>query len=207
MVQITHCGENNEKLERILTAAQKRFALYGLEKTAMREIADDVNMSKAALYYYFQDKNELFHAVIEKEQELYFVLLHATMKEIQDPSEKLKAYVKIRNEYMRKFMNLSKLRYESFLELKPLLADIFKILKERELDLLSNILEEGNTQGLFYVKDIRQTTEVFMEILISLRWRLYHKNITINVESDVFAETEQHMRHFLDIFIRGIKCN
>jgi len=205
MVQITHCGENNEKLERILNAAQQRFALYGLEKTTMREIADDVNMSKAALYYYFQDKNELFHAVIEKEQYAYLVLLYATMNEIKDPSEKLQSYVKIRNEYMRNFMNLSKLRYEAFLELKPLLSDIFKILKEKELNLISGILEDGNKLGSFDVEDVRKTAELFMEILISLRWRLYHKNIKINVESDMFDETEQHMQHFLNIFIRGIK--
>ncbi|HEY4784669.1 MAG TPA: helix-turn-helix domain-containing protein, partial [Bacteroidales bacterium] len=62
MVYVTHSGENAEKLEVILKAAQKRFGLYGLEKTTMKEIASDMGMSKAALYYYFPDKEGLFKA-------------------------------------------------------------------------------------------------------------------------------------------------
>ena len=56
------------KEQLILDAAQKRFGLYGIEKTSMREIADDLNLSKASLYYYFPDKESLYRAVVEKEQ-------------------------------------------------------------------------------------------------------------------------------------------
>jgi TetR/AcrR family transcriptional repressor of mexJK operon len=35
----------------IVETAQRRFAIYGIEKTTMREIAGDLNMSKGSLYY------------------------------------------------------------------------------------------------------------------------------------------------------------
>ncbi len=61
-------SEKGNKEQLILEAAQKRFGMYGIEKTSMREIADDLKLSKASLYYYFPDKESLYRAVIEKEQ-------------------------------------------------------------------------------------------------------------------------------------------
>jgi len=44
----------------ILDAAQKRFARFGVGKVTMEEISADLGMSKAALYYYFKTKEEIF---------------------------------------------------------------------------------------------------------------------------------------------------
>ena len=67
MVQIIHRGDNLEKTNEILAAAQKRFGMYGLDKTSVSEIAADLNMSKGSIYYYFPDKDSLYMAVVEKE--------------------------------------------------------------------------------------------------------------------------------------------
>ena len=53
------------KRTRILEAATRRFAHFGMAKTTMSEIATDLNFSKALLYYYFPDKNSLYSAVFE----------------------------------------------------------------------------------------------------------------------------------------------
>ena len=52
-----------EKLSKVLDAAQKRFARFGLSKTTMNDIADDLGVSKASLYYYFPDKESIFKKV------------------------------------------------------------------------------------------------------------------------------------------------
>ena len=54
------------KREKILDAAHDRFLHYGYSKTTMNEIAGDISMSKALLYYYFPDKSELYVAVMRK---------------------------------------------------------------------------------------------------------------------------------------------
>ena len=54
------------KREKILEAAHDRFLHYGYSKTTMNEIAGDISMSKALLYYYFPDKSELYIAVMRK---------------------------------------------------------------------------------------------------------------------------------------------
>lgn len=48
----------------ILAIAQRKFIASGYHALAMREIAEALGVSKAALYYHFKDKEELFLAVL-----------------------------------------------------------------------------------------------------------------------------------------------
>lgn len=50
--------------ERILAQALHLFAEQGYRGLAMRELADAVGLTKAALYYHFRDKEDLFGAVV-----------------------------------------------------------------------------------------------------------------------------------------------
>jgi AcrR family transcriptional regulator len=48
----------------ILAAAERLFIARGYHGLAMRELAEAVGVSKAALYYHFKDKEELFLAML-----------------------------------------------------------------------------------------------------------------------------------------------
>jgi len=61
--------DTRDKEELILQAAQHRFAAYGLSKVTMDEIAEDVGMAKASLYYCFPTKETIFRSVVQHEQE------------------------------------------------------------------------------------------------------------------------------------------
>jgi AcrR family transcriptional regulator len=50
---------------RILEVARRRFTEQGYEGTSLREIADDLGVTKAALYYHFQSKDEIMVALLE----------------------------------------------------------------------------------------------------------------------------------------------
>lgn len=63
------------KKKQILEAAYKRFSHYGYSKTTMNEIAGDLSISKASLYYYFPDKSQLYAGVIRKLSDEYLALL------------------------------------------------------------------------------------------------------------------------------------
>ncbi|MEV4166705.1 TetR family transcriptional regulator [Nonomuraea dietziae] len=47
--------------ERILDAARALFAARGYRATSMQAIADEVGITKAALYYHFESKEEILH--------------------------------------------------------------------------------------------------------------------------------------------------
>jgi AcrR family transcriptional regulator len=50
---------------RILDAALDVFSEHGFEGSSLQEIADRLNLTKAALYYYFRSKDELLEALVE----------------------------------------------------------------------------------------------------------------------------------------------
>jgi AcrR family transcriptional regulator len=50
--------------EQILVTAKSLFIQLGYHGLAMRQISDAVGVSKAALYYHFKDKEELFLAIL-----------------------------------------------------------------------------------------------------------------------------------------------
>lgn len=50
----------------ILEAAKRLFMEEGYRGISMRQIAEAVGVTKAALYYHFQDKEDLFVAIVEQ---------------------------------------------------------------------------------------------------------------------------------------------
>jgi AcrR family transcriptional regulator len=51
--------------ERIKQVALELFTEHGYEQTSLREIAERLDVTKAALYYHFKSKEEIVRAVIE----------------------------------------------------------------------------------------------------------------------------------------------
>ncbi len=58
--------------ERIKVVAVEHFNNHGYHGTSVRNIAKDVGCSLPMIYYYFNNKKELFDEIIKKE---YFALL------------------------------------------------------------------------------------------------------------------------------------
>jgi AcrR family transcriptional regulator len=57
-------NETGGKREQIITEATRLFVTRGYDGISMREIAETVDVSKAAIYYHFKDKEDLFLAVL-----------------------------------------------------------------------------------------------------------------------------------------------
>ncbi len=55
-----------ERQERILGAAAEEFAARGYESASLNRIVERAGESKGSLYYYFEDKTDLFSTVVER---------------------------------------------------------------------------------------------------------------------------------------------
>ena len=61
--------------QRILDVAAELFAEQGYDATSLREIADRMGFTKAALYYHFQSKDDILKALVEPAFELVSELI------------------------------------------------------------------------------------------------------------------------------------
>lgn len=51
--------------DRILEVATRLFTEAGYDKTSLREISDELGVTKAALYYHFKSKDDILRALLE----------------------------------------------------------------------------------------------------------------------------------------------
>lgn len=56
----------DDKREAILAAAQIQFSRYGFRRTSMEDIAKETGVSRASLYSYFENKEEIFRSLTEQ---------------------------------------------------------------------------------------------------------------------------------------------
>jgi AcrR family transcriptional regulator len=85
--------KEQEKIEmhkRILDSARKIFLEKGYEQTSIRNIASEINYSPGSIYFYFKDKNEIFHE-LHKEGFRLFLSQMKALDIIEDPYERYKA--------------------------------------------------------------------------------------------------------------------
>lgn len=93
------------KKEDILNAALKRFSHYGVMKTTMSEIADDVHITKANLYYYFSDKSTLLRELILEVSSGFYRKLERELADSKGQSlyDFLLLFLKFNREYQQQY--------------------------------------------------------------------------------------------------------
>ena len=196
----------NPKEKEIIEAARNRFAHYGFSKVTMEEIAADVEMGKASLYYYFPTKEDLFKSVIQKEQELFVKEIEALISKNLSSEKKLKDYVSKRLEYFQQLVNLGTLHVHSFVDIKIMFKELFQEFEQQELVLLHKIIEEGKENGEFDRKLTKEATKIFLHLLQGLRLRTI-KSVNDNRMKKVnYKELKEDMLFFVEIFLKGIKA-
>ncbi len=200
-------NEVPDKRDEILIAAQRRLGIYGYEKTTMLEIAKDISMSKAALYYYYPDKQSIFKAVIEKEQHEFLGNIEIKMASIDDPEEMLLTYVGQRINYFKTFMNLSKFRNSMSNDIKPVLRETFLEFRKQEQKVLTQILLKGKEAGRFNTIDPEMDAKMFLDILKGLRFSLVQQQSFVGLNNEELDILENAIKYFTGHFIKGLKFN
>jgi len=201
----TQGSEKSDKVQIIIEASQKRFGLFGVEKTSMREIANDLKLSKASLYYYFPDKESLYKAVVEKEQQEFIDKITGRILSIEEPEQLLREYSISRLSYFRTLLNLSRLRMEAYSDLKPGFRETIQIFKEKEKEIIKKIFLKGIVRGIFYINDTDETASLFLDLLKGLRVIVVNEKETLVIEQDEYDLLLEKTITFTNLFIKGLK--
>jgi AcrR family transcriptional regulator len=157
-----------ERVRQIIDAAQKRFGIYGYEKTTMSEIASDLDMCKGSLYYYFPDKEHLYIAVVKKEHDFFIEKITQKIDLLTDASQMVYEYMNIRVSYFTTLLNLSRLRHETLHDLHSIMHQAWKVFRDQEEEILIRILKIGIEKGEFECRNIDEHVELFLDVIRGL---------------------------------------
>ncbi len=196
-----------EKENVIVEAARERFAHFGFNKVTMDEIAADVHMGKASLYYYFPTKENLFEAVLSEEMKEFVNEIETDLKKNISASQKLMEYVKKRLEYFQLLLNLGTLNVYSFYKSKPVFKKSFTEFEKHELHLLERIISEGKKNKEFNSAIKKNTAEILLHILQGLRCRVLRNLKMGSLSEKEYKELQKEMISATNIFINGIRCD
>jgi AcrR family transcriptional regulator len=195
---------DSDKIGAIVTAARKRFAHYGLAKTTMNEIASDVGMSKASLYYYFPDKEHLFLEVVRVEMENFFTETNALTSQSTSPASQLQQYVDLRFNSFKDFINLGKLASSQFESVRSAFYPLNNDFLEREKTLVRDILQAGIKNHAFQAIDPETNADLFVSVLRSLRVLIVKQRNDFLLTDEDYEQLKSYQTRFTTVFINGI---
>lgn len=205
-MNLTKTGiDKSKKLQIIIEASQKRFGLFGVEKTSMREIADDLKLSKASLYYYFPDKESLYKAVVEKEQSEFIAKISERIFNFHEPEQLILEYVNARLSYFRTLLNLTRLRSETYSGLKPGFIEAINTFREKEKDIIKKIFDKGIRSGIFSIDDSDKMASLFLDLLKGLRITIINEKKTLFLEEEEYELLHEKTISFTNVFIKSLK--
>lgn len=195
---------STEKQENIIRAARSRFAHYGFSKVTMDEIAADVDMGKASLYYYFPTKESLFVHVIRQEQDEAAAELESIIGRKISPEEKLVEYANVRLNLFQKLLNLGTLSVHSLTDSNSIYKKQFIEFEGKELKFVQKIIQAGIASGEFRKDLEKEFPAVLLHIFQGLRFRVLKQSRGITIEPAVIKELQKEMSIAINLIIKGI---
>jgi len=134
--------------DKILMTAAKLFADKGFEATSMREIAESCELTKPALYYYFQDKNTLFAEIINAIADYSVKFLTEIYQSDKDPINKLYDIVIMQVTRLKQNPEITKFLINAPIRNIPneTKVEFYKQMQKNK-EMLINIITEGKEKG------------------------------------------------------------
>jgi TetR/AcrR family transcriptional regulator len=131
-------ADGRSTAERILDAAEHRFARTGYDGTSLGDIAAAVRVRVPSLYKHFAGKRQLYLAVLRRLLDPYFELLHRVLTVPEDPADAERNLLAVVTHYLAT-PNLARLVQQAALAggepLKLIVATWYRPLFERAAEL------------------------------------------------------------------------
>lgn len=144
----------NEKQIHILQVAEKLFTEHGFDGTSIRDIAKEAKINIAMISYYFGSKEKLLEALIITRISDLRLQIENLFKEELTPFEKIDRLIELYITRLNKNRGMYQiLHFEISTKKRDINFESFNDVKKYNLEALKNIIEEGQSKGIFK-KDI-----------------------------------------------------
>lgn len=147
--------------ETLLNQSKELFIQYGFSKTSIDDIVNACGIAKGSFYSYYPSKEELFYAVLRREEEIKNKIIVEVMNESLPPKELLIRFFEI---------SFKAIEENTFLQNLYQRGEYEKIMKRLPKELIEDHAKEDVESSLDFVKFLqgKGITEEDPEILIGL---------------------------------------
>jgi AcrR family transcriptional regulator len=194
----------------IAQVAKAVFAERGYQQDTLEEIAQRAGMSKATIYLYYKNKDDLFLHVVEKLAETTIAETAQAAEASGAPLDKLArivhgkmAFYEHEREFFRIYLNEKHgldLNEKHGLEVAP--KDPHKRLLRhmylQGVDMLAGVLQEGMDAGVLRQMEPQRLAFFLQEMMSTVLGQRIQGKTRTSVEEDA--------AQLLDLFLRGAQC-
>jgi TetR/AcrR family transcriptional regulator len=192
------------KQEHIVEAAIRRFAHFGIQKTTLTEIADDVAITKQALFYYFPDKPSLIAAVEEKVVTEYIGEVERGFARSIHVEEALVKLLEARKKLLEDYyMLVTALINSDSPAVNDNIQEVKKKMKAKELALVTVLLQRGMASGELKACDAEKTGALLLETLSAFA-QCAIDGVSIP-DPKMFSRLYDKQKEVLQLFYNGLK--
>ncbi len=154
--------------EQILQGAAKVFSKKGFHASTVDEIAKELGLTKASIYYYVQDKSDLLYQLYKRAMELLLESQAEIMARPDSPDQKLRAMIE---EYVRIVGGATAMYSVVILRehhaLPPRRRKEIIAMRDQYEQNYRECIQQGIEQGIFETPDVKMASYV---ILGALNW-------------------------------------
>jgi AcrR family transcriptional regulator len=185
---------NTKKM--LIEVARQLFAQHGKKVVTMNDIAEASQRGRRTLYTYFNNKEEIYKAVIDKELDEILERLYIVSAQQTEPVEKLTSHILTHLESVKASVDRNgSLRADFF-------RDIYEVERTRrkvdvkEIALIRTILAEGVEKNVFKRMDIDLSSIIIFYAIKGLEVPFIRQNIS--------AEFERNKNSIVEFIFTGI---
>lgn len=198
---------NKIKKQHIIDVALKRFSHFGINKTTMSEIAEDISASKASLYYYFPDKTALVLGVIkhliDEASRAFNQLLDSPLTII----EVLNKFLEIKKNFFEKhyLLHVTMGIADSNLNTEEINA-LGQYAEKKELEIISKAFAKAIVTKQLVTFDVTKTSHIYFTVLKGIAMVAISKSSNKDIpEISIFSEIYEKQKIASTIFVNGLR--
>lgn len=175
--------EPEERKKELIDTAEQLFIAQGYEQTSISDIVREVNVSQGAFYYYFESKEDVLVAVIEKK----IALMENDFQGIADRSD-LDEAAKL-NSMINSFISISTSgkTIHGYIHQAKNAALHKKLMKVRPFSriapLMAGVISKGCENGRFNVARPLETSYLLL-MMIGYAYHMFHMNEVFRESND-----------------------
>ncbi|MDD0838203.1 TetR/AcrR family transcriptional regulator [Curvibacter sp. HBC61] len=190
----TALGDSREA--QLLLIARRLFAEHGFDRTSLRDIAEAAHITKAALYYYFPNKDALYERIVLESVELLHDKVAAAVSQAQGPVARVRAFMETSAEFQGNARDRWIAGSNAFWQAARGGQRMAALkLRDSYEQLLRRCLREGMEAGLIRPVDAAMAGRFLLSALNQMpRWH----------RPDGRLETAQVMREYMDMLLNGL---
>ena len=189
--------ETDATRREILAAARDRFQRYGYRKTTMAEIADDVGMSAANLYRYFDNKQAIAAACAVECLGERLALLEQVVAGGGSAADRLRQFALTLLRYTHEEFSRQPHVHELVEFIVAERRDVVDWKVQAECGLLERLLAEGTAGGEFREVDRKETACAIHAALAMFQLPLFMTVYPVE-------ELEARARSVVDLLLHGL---